>query len=112
MMPIPKANHFHVLHFQLYLSIGELYLDEMVHTVLRPFTFVSKRSRGPKKVDAEGFAKLECLFQRWLVRAGQSLQSFITDEASNANQDRRTAAASLRYISNLSSNQYLGEPEN
>ncbi|GJJ73149.1 calcineurin-binding protein cabin-1 [Entomortierella parvispora] len=81
---------------ELYLSIGELYLDEMVYTVLRPFTFVSRRSRGAKKMDAEGFAKLECLFQRWLVRAGQSLQSFVADEISNSNQDPKTASASLR----------------
>ncbi|ORZ21045.1 hypothetical protein BCR41DRAFT_30554 [Lobosporangium transversale] len=51
---------------ELQLAICEMYLDEIVHTILHPFTTVSKKGKGAKKVDAEHVAKLDKQFQRWL----------------------------------------------
>ncbi|KAI1317479.1 Histone transcription regulator 3 [Mortierella claussenii] len=63
------------ISLELKLSICEMYLDEMVHAILHPFTVVSRKGRGVKKVDAEHVAKLNKQFQRWLYLAGLGLDS-------------------------------------
>ncbi|KAF8940863.1 Histone transcription regulator 3 [Dissophora ornata] len=63
------------IQLELYLSICEMYLDEMVHAILHPFTVVSRKGRGARKVDAEHVAKLDRMFQRWLYLAGLGLET-------------------------------------
>ncbi|KAF9576299.1 Histone transcription regulator 3 [Mortierella alpina] len=58
---------------ELPLSICEMYLDEMVHATLQPFTVTSRRSRGAKKVDADNVKRLEEQYLRWLYLAGLGL---------------------------------------
>ncbi|KAG0304714.1 Histone transcription regulator 3 [Dissophora globulifera] len=59
---------------ELQLSICEMFLDEMVHAILHPFTVV-KKGRGARKVDAEHVARLDKTFQRWLYLAGLGLET-------------------------------------
>ncbi|KAF9193564.1 Histone transcription regulator 3 [Haplosporangium sp. Z 11] len=62
------------IKLELQLSMCEMYLDELIHTILLPFTLVSRKSRGSKKVDVEQLARLEKQFQRWLYLAGLGLE--------------------------------------
>lgn len=61
------------IKIELELSICEMYLDEMVHTILHPFTVVARKGKGARKVDTEHLSKLDKQFQRWSYLAGLEL---------------------------------------
>ncbi|KAF9962962.1 Histone transcription regulator 3 [Modicella reniformis] len=62
------------IKLELQLSICEMYLDEMVHAILHPFTIIARKGKGTRKVDAEHVSKLDRQFQRWSYLAGLGVE--------------------------------------
>ncbi|KAG9323455.1 hypothetical protein KVV02_000817 [Mortierella alpina] len=84
---------------ELPLSICEMYLDEMVHATLQPFTVTSRRSRGAKRVDADNVRRLEEQYLRWLYLAGLGLDPVmkqVPKENRIAEESTWTRSAALR----------------
>ncbi|KAF9968684.1 Histone transcription regulator 3 [Mortierella alpina] len=84
---------------ELPLSICEMYLDEMVHATLQPFTVTSRRSRGAKRVDADNVKRLEEQYLRWLYLAGLGLDPVmkqLPSETGVSEQSTWSRSAALR----------------
>ncbi|KAF9585236.1 Histone transcription regulator 3 [Lunasporangiospora selenospora] len=77
------------IKLELKLSVCEMYLDEIVTSAMQPFTVVTRRGRGVKKVDTENTTRLEKHLRRWLFLAGLESASELNDDNDDEGQPSR-----------------------